>query len=511
MEVPQEQLHEPMVANGNAGNDDSSVESELSGGNLGFVMGDDDDDSEEDEDFHDELEVGQFTVGFDQTIDPWFPPEKENSNLRHVPKQMIKMIISGSKSETNPLHQKLLSFLETDCRLWNEIELNGHPDDEPRAFSVLLAKCLCKTNKLMLFGMFDQTHFDALLEGFHSASATVQNLILNIRVPVTNGIASNIAQLLAIGRLEQLDLCGNFIEPGNSAIIAEGLQQSKALRTLNLVWVEFEAGGFEAIFNSLQNKPHFKTLNLRSTTFLAPDDAVALGSLISSSSCNIERLEFWFDSAEPNISNGIMDNLSQSISTTNSALKELQLRRWGFDDLSMASLFNIVDKLPSLIALELQENRLSSLQQVAALVARMSQVNTLRLCQNSITPSTIHLEDFMNALQLNDNLENLDNLFDLNHDLEAAAMEAIPKIAHLLCINKAGRRLINQSNGFRLPSSMWPLILERCFRMDYDPHWMMWNMVFVGGGVTSKEKFDLLMGANAAFHMLRDGEFLFET
>lgn len=469
------------------------------------IMDDSDDevlDHGEDGDDEDEFKVDFF---LDDMLTDGF------SGCQNVPDDLKVMVISGIKTDAHPLYEGLLAFLETNGRSWDCIYLEGDTEDDPAAFSAILLKCcLSKAGTLHVFGMHQQAYFHTLFDGLTSEDAGIRDLELAIRIPVTNQIMTLISQILSNGKSGAFKIGGDCAERGNAAILANGLRQNRSLVSLRFVWAEFEASGVETIFRSLEDLEQLRWLDYRSRLSLSLNEIGRIGTLLSSPSCNIRRLELWQNPQEPaDEMNKLLERLSGTISNDCSTLKELRLRRLGFDDSSIQSLVQIMEKIPTLESLELEENRLADPSKLGALVSQSS-IKTLHLRGNPILWSTRMWEVFLSAMRSNKSLEDFDiNLRDANEDVKSLL---VPKIAHLLCVNKAGsHRLVSHQVNQHL--KLWPLVLERALQTPYksscrlmteaqhhEPFW---------GYNKSQEKFRSVMQANAVYNILREGHVSF--
>lgn len=374
---------------------------------------------------------------------------------------------------------------------------------------------MTSTKSLDLFGMYEDVFFETLRDQFQACK--LAKLDINVCIPVTNHMVACLANCLGSGRLNEFCLGGDFSETGNAATLASGLSRARHLRRLRLIWVDLEQNGLEAICNGLITGAGIKELDIRRTAILSKNETAGIGALLSSSTCGIEHLEMWQGQMlNTTVAAAALSHLAESMSAPNKSLKKIVLSRWGLNDTSLPPLGDFLQRFPSLVSLELPENRFSDFSSLATgwkhaggleninvshnliresrglafLLGRMPGLKTLSLRSASMQV----LEPVVDAMQSHHHkLEEID-YFNLDRSTRRRTTEN--KMAFLLSINLAGRRNERLEN---LESGLWPHLLERAGKLPYDKSCRFLDFP----DDHTKLRFRGKMGASAIYSMLQ--------
>lgn len=239
---------------------------------------------------------------------------------------------------------------------------------------------------------------------------------------------------------------GNFEIP---LPFVEGLKRNISLQTIEIDGVPEDWP--TNILHSLTDHPKLHTLSAKKWLW-GEASFHALDSLLRSPKCVLRVLDISYPDL---ITRKIdCDCLAESMKSSHS-VQRIKLRYIGVDDFEFSKLWNALSGWPRLTEVDVTGNNIASLSALQSL-SFTARLERLDLTHNPILNSDQQVNDVVKLLKSHYELKCLGEQFQ-NSKINS------PNCQHMLDLNGCGRVLFR--DGFEVPISIWPIVLERANRL----------------------------------------------
>jgi len=287
-----------------------------------------------------------------------------------------------------------------------------------------------------------------------SGTSTVESLRLSTSLRPEN--AKFIADgLESTNILTSLDLRWTEFENGSIEVLARGLTRNKTLKCLDFTSCNLTDDQMSHLMKSLHGHSNLETLKFQSNN-CGPKSSEQISSLLRSSQCNVTDLDLGFQLRnDPQRTKMNCIPILQALKT-NKTLTRLDLTCDRLDDGDATILADALTKNTTIEELFLTRNEFTEngIETIAHRFPDMKRLKKLSLWGNKgLTEKSA--EYLLDGLKHNIELQNL-NLFRHFH--------CSHQIQYMTTINQSGGRKLFQSKT-ELPLGLWPLVFERANKM----------------------------------------------